>query len=74
LAFNLGAFLSPESTSKAVMSLAKSIDLFSMLSMALLAIGYAAVSRKLTFGKALGAVVVPWILFVLCKMGWSAMF
>jgi hypothetical protein len=71
LAFNLGAFM-PEGTSKALVTLAGSIDLFSLWSIWLLATGYSAASGKLKFGKALIAVVIPWAVYVLCKTGWVA--
>jgi hypothetical protein len=71
LAFNLGAFM-PEGTSKALVSLAGSIDLFSIWSIWLLATGYAAASGKLKFSKALIAVIIPWAVYVLCKTGWVA--
>lgn len=71
LAFNLGAFM-PDGTSKAVLALASSIDLFTFWSIWLLATGYAAASGKLKFSKALIAVVIPWAVYVLCKVGWAA--
>jgi len=71
LAFNLGAFM-PEGTSKALVTLAGSIDLFSFWSIWLLATGYSAASGRLKFGKALIAVVIPWAVYVLCKTGWVA--
>ncbi len=72
LAFNLGAFLPVEGTSKWLLSLASSVDLFSFWSIGLLATGYAAASGKLKFIKALFAVVLPWALYVLIKVGWAA--
>lgn len=71
LAFNLGAFM-PDGTSKALVSLASSIDLFSFWSIWLLATGYSAASGRLKFGKALIAVVIPWAVYVLIKTGWVA--
>jgi hypothetical protein len=71
LAFNLGAFM-PEGTSKALVSLASSIDLFSFWSIWLLAVGYSAASGKLKFSKALIAVIIPWAVYVLVKTGWVA--
>lgn len=75
LAFNLGAFLEPPpNTGKALYSLATSIDLFSFWSILLLATGISVVARKWSFSKALMAVVVPWVVYVLVKAGWSGMF
>jgi hypothetical protein len=74
LAFNPGAFLNPDSTPKWLISLASSFDLFSFWSIALLAIGISCAGRKITFSKALGAVLIPWALWVVIKTGWTAMF
>jgi len=71
LAFNLGAFM-PDGTPKALVSLASSIDLFSLWTIWLLAVGYSAASGKLKFSKALIAVILPWAVYVLCKTGWVA--
>ncbi|MFB3828900.1 MAG: Yip1 family protein [Bryobacteraceae bacterium] len=70
-AFNAGAFLDPETTSKAVMSVAGSIDLFTIWSMILMAIGISAASRRVTAGKALPAVVIPWLLWIAVKAAWA---
>ncbi len=72
LAFNLGAFLSPETTSKALVAFASSIDLFTLWTIAVLAIGLSAAARKITFGKALAGVMIPWALLVLVKVGLAA--
>jgi hypothetical protein len=75
VASNLGAYLDPQSTPKAIYSLAVSMDLFTFWRIALLAIGIsAASSRALSFGKGLAAVALPWGLMVVVKMGWAAMF
>jgi hypothetical protein len=75
LAFNLGAFLEPPpSSGKFIYSVATSIDLFSFWTIALLAVGISVGARKFTFSKALLAVVIPWIVMVLAKGGWAAMF
>ena len=68
LAFNPGAFLDPQSTSKFVYSLATSFDLFSLWTIILLAIGIQAASaRKLSFGGALGTVIIPWLVWIFIK-------
>jgi Yip1 domain len=72
LAFNLGAFLPVEGTAKWLMALAGSFDLFTFWSIGLLATGYAAASGKLKFSKALTAVVLPWAVYVVVKVGWAA--
>lgn len=73
VAFNVGAFLDPQTTSKAVMSLATSIDLFSFWKMALIALGISLAARRMTYGKALAGVILPWVLVVLVKSGWAAL-
>ena len=73
LAFNLGAFL-PTATSAWIKSLAGSIDLFTFWTIFLLAIGFARAIPKMTTGKAFGAILVPWVFWVLVKSGWAAAF
>jgi hypothetical protein len=75
-AFNVGAFLNPETTGKALMSIATSIDAFTIWTIVLLAIGFSAISGKKSFttGKAFTAVVLPFVLWVCIKAGWAAMF
>jgi hypothetical protein len=75
LAFNLGAFLDPPpASSKVLYSLATSIDLFSFWTIVLIAVGISVAARRFSFSKALMAVVVPWVVLVLAKAGWAAMF
>lgn len=74
LAFNVGAFLNAETTPKWLTSLGSSFDLFSFWTMLLLAIGISCAGRKLTVGKAFGAVLIPWAVWVVCKTGWAALF
>jgi hypothetical protein len=73
LAFNIGAFL-PESAPKWLSSLASSFDLFSFWTMALLAVGITVAVHKITFTKALMAVIIPWAIYLVIKVGWTAMF
>jgi hypothetical protein len=74
LAFNLGAFLEPPpGSSKALYALATSIDLFTFWQILLLAVGISVAARKFPFSKALVAVVVPWIVLVIGKVGWAAL-
>jgi hypothetical protein len=64
LMFNAGAFLSSDSAAW-LKRLGSSIDLFSFWVMALLAIGLVAAARKkMSFGKALTGVAIPWMLYV----------
>lgn len=73
-AFNIGAFLDPQSTPKWMVSLGSSFDLFSFWTLALLAVGFSAASRKIAFPKALAGVLAPWALYVCVKAGWAALF
>jgi hypothetical protein len=75
LAFNLGAFLEPPpASSKALYAFATSMDLFTFWQILLLAVGISVAARKFPFSKALVAVVVPWILLVIGKVGWASIF
>ena len=75
LAFNLGHYMEPPPNSgKFVYSVATSIDLFTIWSILLLAIGIAAAARKVSFSKAIMLVAVPWILWVVVASGFGSMF
>ena len=67
---NLGTF-APEETGAAMLALLSSIDVFSIWSLFLLSVGYAVVA-KVSRGKAAGAVVGLWALYVLFKVGAAA--
>jgi hypothetical protein len=74
IATNVGAFL-PEDTAKWLMSLAKSIDIFSFWNLILFAIGFGATNpRKLKGGKAFTIVLSVWGLFVFLKVGIAFIF
>jgi hypothetical protein len=73
VATNLGAFL-PESTSKALMALARSVDIFTIWSLLLIAMGFLAVNPKKLAGKSLGIVVSVWAVYVACKVGMAWIF
>lgn len=70
--FDLSFYLASTSA-KWLMSLASSLDLFSIWVMLLMATGLRAAARKLSFGQALTAVVVPWLVYVLGKAGIAAL-
>jgi len=68
LAFNVGAFMDPNTASKFMYSLAGSLDLFVIWMILLLATGLkAAAGKKLTFTGALVAVILPWAVVILGK-------
>jgi len=73
IATNVGAFL-PESTPKALMSLAKSIDIFSLWTLLLISIGFAAANPKKLKGKSLSIAVSVWAVYVAIKMGGAWIF
>lgn len=72
---NAGMFLSSDSAAW-LKSLAGSLDLFTFWTIALLAIGLSAAlgARKMPFGRALGGVVLPWLIYVAGKAGFAALF
>jgi len=75
LAFNPAAFMDPTTSSKFLYSLATSIDLFSIWTILLVATGLkAAAGKKLSFGGALFAVVLPWAVYVLGKSALAGAF
>lgn len=75
LAFNPGAFMDPLTSSKFLYAVATSLDLFTIWIIILMAIGLkAAGGKKMSFGSALFAVVLPWLLLVLGGASIAAMF
>jgi len=75
LAFNPAAFMDADTSSKFLYSLASSIDLLSFWSIFLLATGLkAAAGKKLSFGGALFAVLLPWGVYVLGKSALAGVF
>jgi hypothetical protein len=70
---NLTLFLDRESVSKALWALARSIDLFALWMVWLLAVGFGVATKKTT-GSALWGVAVPWAVIVLIKVAWALVF
>jgi len=71
LMFNVGAYLSTDAPA-ALRSVGSSIDLFSLWVIMLLAIGVSAAAHKISFGKALAGVALPWALYVCVKVAAAA--
>ncbi len=71
LAFNGGAFV-PSGSPAWLMALASSIDIFTFWTMALMAVGYAATTRKLKWSKAFTGILMAWAVWVAVKVCWSA--
>jgi len=74
LPVHLGAFLNQQATAKWLYTLASSINLFTIWVMLLMALGLSVASKRLTFGKSLALVVLPWAVFVLLSSAVTAMF
>jgi hypothetical protein len=66
-------FLDKQSVPKAVWALVDSIDLFSFWTLWLITAGHRAASR-LTASSAFVGAAIPWVIYVLIKVGFSALF
>jgi len=74
LAFNLGALMDPNG-SKFMLAVASSLDVFTFWKILLIAVGLkAAAGKKLSFGGALFAVLLPWVVLVLIGATFAGMF
>lgn len=73
LAFSLGAFLNPETTSKGLQAFAYSMDIFTFWTLALIALGITKASPKVSYGKALVGVVLPWLIWVGISAGLASL-
>ncbi|MGA2325909.1 MAG: YIP1 family protein [Bryobacteraceae bacterium] len=67
-------FLDRASTSKALYSLASSLDLLSFWRVFLLGLGLSKITPKMSLAKGLTLVILPWAVYVLLKVGWAAIF
>jgi hypothetical protein len=67
LPLNVGAFLDRSTFGGFLHSLAGSLDLFSIWVILLLALGFSAAAKRMTYGKALALVLAPWGIYVLLK-------
>ncbi len=75
VASNLGAAMDAETTSKWLMSLGTSADLFSIWEVALVSFGISIMTqRKISFGKAFAVVLGLFVVWVLFKAGLAAIF
>jgi hypothetical protein len=71
---SLGFFLNPEQTSKALMSLASSFDIFTLWYIVLLGIGFSKASgKKASTGATTASFFGIWLVWVLIKMGLSTL-
>ena len=66
--FSPAAYMNRLETPKWLMSLAGSLDLFTIWALILLAIGFSVASKKLSFSKCLTAIAIPWLVWVVAMM------
>jgi hypothetical protein len=66
--FSPAAYMNRLETPKWLMSLAGSLDLFTIWSIILLAIGFSVAAKKLSFAKSLTAIAIPWLIWVVGLM------
>ncbi len=72
-ASNPGAFMDPQTSSKFLYTLASAFDVFTIWVMLLVATGLkAAGGKRISFGGALFAVLLPWLVYVLIRGGLAA--
>jgi len=62
--FSPAAYMNRLDTPKWLMSLAGSLDLFTIWAIILLAIGFSVAAKKLSFTKSLTAIATPWLIWV----------
>jgi hypothetical protein len=75
LAFNAGALMDPNGPHKFLFALASALDVFTLWRVLLVAVGLkAAAGKKLSFGGALFAVLLPWAVLVLIGATFAGMF
>lgn len=74
MATNLAALL-PDESAKWLVALCKSLDVFSIWTLILLAVGFAAVNpKKLKGAKSFSIAFTVWAAFVVCRIGWAFIF
>jgi hypothetical protein len=66
--FSIGGYLDRSETPKWLMSLATSLDLFSIWVVVVLAIGFSVAAKKISFTKSLTAIAIPWLIVVMASM------
>ena len=67
LPLNVGAFLDRGAVGGFLHSVAGSLDLFSLWVILLLALGFSTAAKRMSYGKALALILLPWGIYVLLK-------
>jgi Yip1 domain len=74
VATNLAAFM-PDGTSKWLLALGKSVDIFVFWILILIGVGFAATNRrKLSVGGSIGIAFSVWLVYVVCRVGIAFIF
>jgi len=71
---NVAAVLDPDMTPKWVLSVLRSVDLFNIWTVLLIATGFSVMGRRMTWGRAFGWVLGSWLVWLLVVGLWSAIF
>ncbi len=71
--FSPAAYMNRLENPKWLMALAGSLDLFTIWSIVLLAIGFSVAAKKLSFSKALITIMIPWLILVAAQVGLQSM-
>jgi hypothetical protein len=66
--FSAAAYMNRLENPKWLMALAGSLDLFTIWTIVLLAIGFSTAAKKLSFSKALITIAIPWLVLVTALM------
>lgn len=74
VASNSGAFLDPDTVPAWLVSVGTSLDVFNVWIVLLLATGFAAAARKITWSKSLTWVLLTWGIYLLGKGAWAWIF
>ena len=71
--FSPAAYMNRLDNPKWLMALAGTLDLFTIWSIVLLAIGFSVAAKKLSFSKALITIAIPWLILVAAQVGLQSM-
>jgi hypothetical protein len=71
--FSPAAYMNRLENPKWLMALAGSLDLFTIWSIVLLAIGFSVAAKKLSFSKALLTIAIPWLILVAAQVSLQSM-